>query len=379
MSISEDELKVVLNRRKHRHEVQIYQTPQPKKKARTTPLSLFDLCDATARITKMLLALGAENNWDDVQESRGRSKEAGRYRENWLYLSRTDHGDFADCPKERKTNWLNAFRSGIQQTFFYYPSKTEFRTHKNYIERNAAAAVLSLTGSCDQHAFVLATLLRAILPKGTQINICGLRMGEKNFPHTFVVIGSLRQNSRVPLTDLPLDSLLAVDAWPTVGGAVLLKDFFVCDGAVRHGVLVVDKSYIADGKDHLIKRVSKQKILLDIIKAGDPDVVVEPSRYLTGATINSLEDEANYTQLIKRDKYLSEFPSDYEGMFCAPTISEKYVQSAKNIEAHAYICKNYPHEQFIRCLEYVEEQVGKIIAEDKNADGDFSHRLNTFA
>lgn len=376
MATSKDIVKADLSQKRKSND-NILLRDAKTKKARSTPLSLFDLCDATVRITKKLLALGADNNWDDVQHCQGRSLEAGKYRDHWLYLSRTDHGTSKEFVKKEKADWFRTFLDGTPQTFFYHTPKTESILHRSYVERNAAAAVLSLTGSCDQHAYVLATLLRAILPIGTSINICGLKMGDKPFPHTFVVIGSLRENSKVPLTALPTGSLLVLDAWTTVGGVVLLKDFFVCAGALQEGVLIVDKSYIADGQDHLIKRVSKQKILLDIIKNEDPDINVENGSNVSFCIHHDLLEQANYTQMIKRDRYLTQSPSDYLGMFCAPTISEKYTQSTKNLEAFSYICENYPHKQFKRCLEYVEEQVRKIISADENPKGDFTERLNS--
>src|SRR3546814_838536 len=74
---------------------------------------LVELCDAAARITKMLLGLGAENNWEDIQESHGRAMMAGMYRSNWLYLSRNDRGEHTELPKLEKTsNWLETFLSG---------------------------------------------------------------------------------------------------------------------------------------------------------------------------------------------------------------------------------------------------------------------------
>ncbi|WP_419419922.1 hypothetical protein ACNVED_01040 [Legionella sp. D16C41] len=345
------------------------------KKIPNIPFNLVELCDATARITKMLLGLGAENNWEDIQRNKGRSMAAGLYRSNWLYLSRTDHGRTEKPPKcEQKQNWEAAIQEG-QQTFFYYPPKLESKNNKSIIERNAAAAVLSLTGSCDQHAYVLATLLRAILPLGTPIHLCGLKMFGKNIHHTFVVVGFLNSKKYLPLNTLPIHSLLVADAWPTIGGAVPLADFFICEGQINDGVLLIDKSYLADGKDYLIKRIRKQKILLDMAKSEFSNLSTKPSDYLSTVTYNTLQEQADYPKLIKRNKYLAKF-SDYDELFLVPTISEKYKMPVRSQQAYDYICENYPHKDFKRCLEYVQEQVKKVIENDKDIEGDFTMRLN---
>ncbi|STY30356.1 Uncharacterised protein [Legionella wadsworthii] len=341
--------------------------------------NLVELCDATARITKILLALGAENNWEDIQQSQGRSMLAGMYRSNWLYLSRHDRGEYTDPPKlEKKSDSSEAFLSEIPQTLFYYTPKTESKTHKNYVARNAAAAVLSLTGACDQHAFVLATLLRAILPKGTAIHICGLDVAQESIPHTFVVVGNLPNKKYIHLNDLLLHRLLAVDAWTTIGGAVALNNYFLSSGNTQEEILIVDKTFIADGKDHLIKRIRKQKILYDIINEDEMDITVQKSSYLSSFIHHELGEQVNYTKQIKRDKYLANSPYDYESVYDASTISIKYKQPERSKEVFEYICKNYPHAEFMRCLEYVSEQVNSIVNEDRNHDADFTHRLNTF-
>lgn len=340
--------------------------------------NLPELCDATARVTKILLALGAENNWGDIQRSQGRSMLAGMYRSNWLYLSRHDRGEYKDPPKlEKKADSSETFLSEIPQALFYYTPKTESETHKNYVARNAAAAVLSLTGACDQHAFVLATLLRAILPKGTPIHICGLDAANESIPHTFVVVGNLPNKKYIHLNEILLHKLLAVDAWTTIGGAVTLNNYFLCSGQTNEEVLIVDKTFIADGKDHLIKRIRKQKILFDMINEDQMDITVLKSRYLSSFIHHELEEQVNYTKKIKRDKYLANSPCDYENVYNAPTISINYRQPVRSKEVFEYICKTYPHAEFMRCLEYVAEQTHSMVNEDRNPDADFTHRLNT--
>ncbi|ARG98572.1 hypothetical protein [Legionella micdadei] len=373
MATSEDTVRAELKRA---HANERGSSPERAKKRRALDsFNIVELCDAAAQITKMLLGLGAENNWSDVKESQGLSMMAGMYRGNWLYLSQVDRGEDEEPPKiKNKANWFKTFKSGTPQTFFFYTPKTESRKHRSYVERNAAAAVLSLTGSCDQHAFVLATLLRAILPVGTVINICGLNVAGETIPHTFVVVGSIgRKNIR--LRDLPLHKLLAVDAWTIIGGAVELKDYFLCEGIIRDGFLVVDQSYLADGQDHLIKRVSKQKILLDIIKEGHSGIRVKSSSYLSSFIHHDLIEQINYTKVIKRDKFLSDLPDDYDGMFHGETVSATYQPPIRSNQALEYICRTYPHKKFNRCLEYVNEQVESIINEEKKSDADYTQSL----
>lgn len=336
-------------------------------------LSLLDLCDATAQIVKKLLALGAENNWDDARKSQGRSMMAGHYRNNWLYLSHTDRGMHQDSLKsEKKTNWFETFQSSTPQTFFYYTPKTESRGHKGFVARNAAASVLSLTGSCDQHAFVLATLLRAILPPGTIINICGLQLKQNAIPHTFVIVGDTRKKGKdIYLSELLLQqNLLAIDAWTTIGGAVPLNDHFIVSDAPKDTVVAVDQSFVADGKDYLVKRVRKQKILLDIIKENDPDIQIEKSALLSNFMHHDLQEQINYPEIIKRDKYLSSSPENYNEMANVSSISEYYKPSPRLLEAFNYILENYPHKDFKRCLEYSQERLCEIIAADKNPKGE---------
>ncbi|MGQ3889964.1 hypothetical protein ACQUW5_13155 [Legionella sp. CNM-1927-20] len=355
------------------------------KKLNVTSLSLIELCDATAKITKMLLALGSENNWIDIKENKGRSIDAGKYRSNWLYLSRTDHDIYnEDSKKAQKSDWFEMYKIGHSQRFFYHIPTTEYKIHRSHIERNAAVAVLSLSGCCDQHAYVLATLLRAILPRGTQINICGLKeLSGKNIPHTFVVVGSLSAKNNILLSTLPTNILLTVDAYPIIGGAVVLRDFFLCSGALDKLTLVVDKVYFSDGKDHLIKRISKQKVLLDIIKEqtqekkGDPIISIERSSMTPFFTHHTLEEQTNYTNMIKRNKYLSEDSSDYENIFSIPIISESYKTPIRCKEAYEYICRNYPHEKFNWCLEYVQEKLKQLVDNDRDPNGDFTQRLNS--
>lgn len=356
-----------------------------KKTDQSTP-NLAALCDASVRIAKTLLGLGAENNWDDVVESKGRSMEAGKYRAGWLYLSRKDHNIQDGVVETPKSGWFKTFKKqGIPQTFFYNMPRSESRTNKNYVARNAACAVLSLTGSCDQHAFVEATILRAILPIGTPISICGMRLAGRNFPHTFVIVGDLKSNRHeIPLTELDTTKLLAVDAWPTQGGAVVLKDFFVCEGLINRATLIVDQRYEADGKDHLVKRIAKQKILLDILdsqfseESEEPMINAEPGGSLTFYTHHDLSEQMTYTKRIMRDRYLTKSPSDYgEDMFGAPTISKNYSRPTGSEDAYNYIFENYPHKQFKRCIEYVEEKIQEIISFDRKSDEDFKARLNS--
>jgi len=92
---------------------------------------------------------------------------------------------------------------------------------------------------------------------------------------------------------------------------------------------------------------------------------------------HDLKDQATYAKQIKRDRYLSESPSDYNGMFGAQTISDKYIASTKAAEAFFYISQNYPHSQFQRCLEYVNEKMKQLVAEDLNPAGDITQRLNS--
>ncbi|WP_133128845.1 hypothetical protein [Legionella nagasakiensis] len=341
---------------------------------------LIALCDAAAHLTKALLALGAENNLDDVLTSRGRSWEAGKYRTNWLYLSRTDHGVREETSAKRDDEgWQKLFEVGLRQTFFYHiPAYEPKNAHKNYVARNAACAVLSLTGNCDQHAFVLATLLRAILPIGTPINICGMRMRGRDFPHTFVVIGDLGSERIISLMGPGAKKLLVVDAWPAQGGAVCLEDFFVCEGALHAAQLVVDLRFIADGQDHLVKRVAKQKILHDILKAEDADVEVQPSVSLRGMFLHhELAEQINYTQQICRHRYLPASLEEYGiGMFAAPAISSRYSTPEGSAAAYDYILNHYPDERFKRCIEYVREKTVEMIEYDKSLDEDFSERLN---
>lgn len=325
-----------------------------------------------------MLALGAENNWADVKNSHGRSVNAGLYRDNWLYLSRTDHGQYKETPKPKsKSNWFTSLISGTPQTFFYSLPKTEPSTHTNYVARNAAAAVLSLTGACDQHAFVLASLLRAILPRGTVINICGLQKNGKNIPHTFVVVGDLNEQKSTPLAKLAAQPLLAVDAWPIQGGAVALRDYFLCRELALNAELIVDHSFIADGVDHLVKRVKKQKLLFDMITAELPEVQVTPSASLSSFIHHELDEQLNYPKNITRDRYLTESSLDYEHIFEVASIAEKYNQPIRSKEIFEYICEHYPHKQFKRCLEYVDEQFKAIINQDRAPHEEPTPRLNS--
>ncbi|AHE68398.1 hypothetical protein [Legionella oakridgensis] len=346
----------------------------------TRPPSIIALCDAAAYLTKTLLALGAENNLDDVVASRGRSWEAGKYRTSWLYLSRTDHGLREESLKKANAEgWQTLFKAGIKQTFFYHiPSYEPKNARRNYVARNAACAVLSLTGNCDQHAHVMATLLCAILPVGTPINICGMRMGGRDFPHTFVVVGNLGGGHLISLTKPGIKDLLVVDAWPTQGGAVRLEDFFVCEGALPAAQLIVDMRLMADGKDHLIKRVAKQKILYDVLAAEDECVEAGPSQSLLGHFLHhELVEQITYTQQIHRHRYLSTSLDEYDAsMFAAPTVSSRYAPPTDSAAAYNYILECYPDPRLKRCVEYVQEKTHTMVKQDEHLDGDFTGRAN---
>lgn len=371
-------------------------SPKKGKRARIPILpSVRALCDASVRITKALLALGAENNLADVLDSKGRSITSGTYRTNWLYLSKKDHSALTcgvsntakaagsaileDSAGSTCSNWYDTFSAGTPQTFFYNTSKTELRTKKNYMARNAACAVLSLSGSCDEHAFVLATLLQAILPAQTEITVCGMELKGIPFPHTFVVVGKLKEGLRkIPLADLDTRGLLAVDAWPTQGGAVKLEDFFVCVGSIDKATLIVDQRFKADGEDHLIKRVVKQKILLDIIEEKDPLIATIPASSLPSLTFTELTDQIHYVEKIKRVPSLSSNPSDYgDDMFNCFTVSATYAEPLDAQVAYDYILENYPSIYFNRCLQYVSERLRAIISHDTNDEEiDFKQRTN---
>ena len=349
--------------------------PSAKKRKQET-FSISELADGVAQITKKLLGLGAENNWTDITNSDGRSLNAAKYRANWLYLSSSDRGQDSELSnRTNKDNWFDTFKSGVSQTFFYYTCKTESRTHRGYIARNAAAAVLSLTGSCDQHAYVTATLLRSILPKGTLINICGLKQGDISIPHTFVVIGNVGSHKTINLTKPLLQNLLAVDAWPTQGGAVKLEDYFLCSEPKAEMVLVIDQSIIADGVDHLVKRIKKQNLLFDIVSEKHPNIQIKKSDYLSRFIHHDLEEQINYTNLIKRDPYLSSSSLDYEDIFEVDLISDKYIKPVRSKEIFEYICQIYPHEEFQRCLEYSNEQLTAIISADTAPEKEISKKI----
>ena len=59
------------------------------------------------------------------------------------------------------------------------------------------------------------------------------------------------------------------------------------------------------------------------------------------------------------------------------TISEKYNQPIRSEEIFDYICEIYPHEEFQRCLAYVNEQVTAIVNADRGPENDFTQRLNS--
>lgn len=227
------------------------------------PPSITEICAAAVRITKSLLGYGAENNWIDVQRSKGRSWLAGDYRRNWLYVS----------SKNRMAPTQNVEEEKEENTFYYYQPALEPTDKKlNSIVRKAVCAILAHSGSCDEHAYVLATLLRHLLPIGTPINICAFKNNQSasDFPHTFVVIGNA-QNENGRLTEEELekymanDLLIVADAWPIQGGAILLKDFFLRKNTYSSAVynsplsLRVDHTFYADGEDHLTHRIEKQR------------------------------------------------------------------------------------------------------------------------
>lgn len=234
------------------------------------------ICSAAVRFTKSLLAYGAENNWTDVVNSEGRSWNAGDIRREWKYISKkaVSHAGKRLKPVDMPSEPQSPSAAPTSKPYFFYNPSHEHRDAKlNYIARKAAAAVLAATGACDQHAYVLAMLLRMLLPPGIPINICAMHDNSKDedFSHTFVVLGHIQKESPHLTTERAIsaykmnDDLLVVDAWPTTGGVVRMRNFWLRDLPERTSYLArtlrVDCTYLSDGVDHLLKRVEKQKRL----------------------------------------------------------------------------------------------------------------------
>ncbi|WP_367607427.1 hypothetical protein [Legionella sp. W05-934-2] len=338
--------------------------------------SLISLCDAVARCAKALLALGAENNWSDIVLSKGKSQIAGKYRDNWLYLSRTDRSINDPKPPrtQPKSDWFSLFNQDQKQKFFYHQPKYESVHNINFVPRNAASAMMSLTGACDQHAFVVACLLRAILPINTPIRICGLKIKNHAIPHTFVVVGDLPSSKSIHLKNIDPGSLIVVDAWVIQGGAVRLSDYIFTKNWLAHCKLEVDFSFQADGNDHLIKRVVKQKLLHDILSQeindheDDPLIEATPGTQVAKYTQHTLEEQLHYLELMKHAAHcFSSDPTQYYGeVFDMSTISSHYSPPHDACDAWAYLVENYPHPLFKRALDVAQERVSATLENEEN-------------
>lgn len=282
------------------------------------------ICEAATCITKTLLGYGADNNWPDLVQNEGRSWVAGDYARNWLYISAKDRLALSGTHEEKTPK-------GQTNRFFYHSPFAEepypiSARHKkaNQSARIATGAVLAHSGSCDEHAHTLGTLLRELLPVGTPINICHFKSHTAeimDFDHTFVVIGNvqdeLRDDDSVNIENQKHnDNLLVVDAWPTQGGAIALKDFLFRKEVQNDQYLHVQTTILADGKDHLMKRVLKQKKLLhasDVtFTQSGPDA---PEHH-------ALADQKNITQQIK--PYSLDEIRKSDGTYTSRTIADNY-------------------------------------------------------
>jgi hypothetical protein len=322
-----------------------------------------DICAAAVRITKGLLGYGAENNWTDVLNSEGRSYSAGSYRRNWLYISAKDRlnqdGNSLDSDECKEAD-----KSQNKNYFFYSPKFETPDAKSNFLARKAASAVMAHTGACDEHAYVLAMLLRHLLPIGTPINICAFKndITDDDVLHTFVVVGHV-QSEKAELSRAELkkyqanDMQLAVDAWPILGGVVKMRDFWLrqnsySDKSERAILsLRIDHKLVADGKDHLIKRVLKQRVLL----AASQDEKLNLSFNQSGSCFYSsdLKTQKNITAHIKPVKFDDE---EIPGMMFAENIADSYQEPEGAISALLQILKQ--HSALKDLLIWVDEEIG---------------------
>lgn len=211
---------------------------------------------AISQITKALLGFGTDNNFPDVQQSEGRSWHAGLFGKRWQYISAKDRLNIYKKPSQK-------IPKHSKRSFYHIPFEEEPDTQKfNHIARVATGAILARSGSCDEHSFVAAMLLRQFLPNGTTINICHFQSEDNvDFPHSFVVIGKIEDDTSVS-GKIKNENLIVVDPWPITGGAVRLKDYIFRNQTNGNYFLKAEATFTADNKDHIIKRVKKQKNLL---------------------------------------------------------------------------------------------------------------------
>jgi uncharacterized protein YkuJ len=335
-------------------------------KSQTSPDDIEAICAAAVMFTKSLLGYGAENNWQDIQHSEGRSLNASHYRQNWLYLSskdrlsRKDNVDMDDLTSSTSPSSHAKTEEKASVTYFFHnPSFELADAKKNYIARKATCAVLAHTRNCDEHAYVLSLLLRELLPAGTPINICAMRDKETNldFPHTFVVVGHIHNEMIIPITTYNMNNnLLTADAWPTQGGVVKLKDFWLRDPANSKYKLHVDCTFIADNKDHLVKRVNKQIALLNA--AANKQKGYEFEKSGDAYPLYNFHELVNMTKNIKTVPLAEDEYND--GYYDVQEISQSYTAPAKTNAMVFAICKQFPHLK--KLLEWSDDQLENVPA-----------------
>jgi hypothetical protein len=332
-----------------------------------------NICAAAVRITKGLLGYGAENNWTDVQNSEGRSYSAGYYRRNWLYISAKDRLNQNDNAMSgdglEETTKAPADESEKKSYFFYSPKFETTDAKGNFLARKAASAVMAHTGACDEHAYVLAMLLRHLLPIGTPINICGFKNDrtDDDVLHTFVIVGHV-QSENPELTHSELkkyqgnDMQLVVDAWPILGGVVKLRDFWLrlnsySDKNKRADInLRIDHTFLADGKDHLIKRVLKQRALLAASQDEKSSLTFNQSG--SGFYAGDLKTQKNITEHIKPVIFDDD---EIIGMWHAPYVADPYQEPEGAIATLHLILKQ--HSALKDLLIWVDEELGDDVSE----------------
>jgi hypothetical protein len=335
--------------------------------------NILAICAAAVRITKGLLGYGAENNLTDVCNSDGRAYSAGFYRKNWLYISAKDRlnpdNDSMIDDECKETNKTLANKSQNKNYFFYSPNFETADAKSNFLARKAAAAVLAHTGACDQHAYVLTMLLRHLLPIGTSINICAFKnnRSDEDFLHTFVVVGHVTTEepdltSRERIKYQTNDKQFAVDAWPVLGGVVKLHDFWVRqqshnDKSERSLLsLHIDHKFLADGKDHLIKRVLKQRALLAAAGIEKPNITINQSGY--GFYSNDLTIQKNIVQHVKPVNFMNE---KITGMWNAPSVTcSDYQEPQGTISTLHQILKQ--NSALKDLLIWVDEELGDDVS-----------------
>jgi len=132
------------------------------KKSRKTGVVLskdeYLIAAACVKLTKNLLAFGASNVLQDIRHNNGISIYADEHRKNFAYISRKERSEDIALPSKQ---------------YYMHPVNHE-KLSGNAIYRKSTAAVMTHTGACDQHAYVLASLLVQFMPEGTPINLCSL-------------------------------------------------------------------------------------------------------------------------------------------------------------------------------------------------------------